>query len=99
MTLTVPSYALSGDARHSTTWSAREIPARPKNFSKNILRRLSISLPLVRCIHRAGYNAWPNAQSQGVSTMRVMVIVKATEQSEAGVMPSEELFTEMGNFN
>jgi ribosomal protein L1 len=32
-------------------------------------------------------------------TMRVMVIVKATKNSEAGVMPSEELLTEMGKFN
>lgn len=31
--------------------------------------------------------------------MRVMVIMKASEQSEAGVMPSEELFAEMGKFN
>jgi hypothetical protein len=31
--------------------------------------------------------------------MRVMVIVKATEDSEAGVMPSEQLLTEMGQFN
>lgn len=31
--------------------------------------------------------------------MRVMVIVKANEESEAGVMPSEQLLTEMGNFN
>jgi hypothetical protein len=28
-----------------------------------------------------------------------MVMVKATEDSEAGVMPSEELLTEMGKFN
>jgi hypothetical protein len=28
-----------------------------------------------------------------------MVIVKATKQSEAGVMPSEKLLTEMGKFN
>jgi hypothetical protein len=28
-----------------------------------------------------------------------MVLVKATEESEAGVMPSQELLTEMGNFN
>ena len=27
--------------------------------------------------------------------MRVMVLVKATEESEAGVIPSEELLTEM----
>lgn len=31
--------------------------------------------------------------------MRVMVIVKATEDSEAGVMPSERLLTEMGRYN
>lgn len=31
--------------------------------------------------------------------MRVMVIVKATEDSEAGVMPSEQLLTEMGAYN
>ena len=31
--------------------------------------------------------------------MRVMVIVKATKDSEAGVMPSQELLTEMGKFN
>ena len=31
--------------------------------------------------------------------MRVMVIVKATPSSEAGVMPSTELLTAMGNYN
>jgi hypothetical protein len=31
--------------------------------------------------------------------MRVMVIVKANKDSEAGVMPSEKILTEMGNFN
>ena len=31
--------------------------------------------------------------------MRFMVIVKATEDSEAGVMPSTELLAEMGNYN
>ena len=31
--------------------------------------------------------------------MRVMVIVKATESSEAGIMPSEKLFADMGKFN
>ena len=31
--------------------------------------------------------------------MRVMVLVKATEDSEAGVMPSTELFEAMGRFN
>lgn len=31
--------------------------------------------------------------------MRVMVIIKANENSEAGLMPSEKLLTDMGNFN
>jgi hypothetical protein len=31
--------------------------------------------------------------------MRVMVIVKASKDSEAGVMPSQELLVEMGAFN
>src|SRR2546421_2950440 len=31
--------------------------------------------------------------------MRVMVLVKATEESEAGAMPSQELLSAMGNFN
>ena len=31
--------------------------------------------------------------------MRVMVLVKATEDSEAGVMPTTELFEAMGRFN
>ena len=31
--------------------------------------------------------------------MRFMVIVKATKDSEAGVMPSKQLLTEMGKFN
>ena len=31
--------------------------------------------------------------------MKVMVLVKATKDSEAGLMPSEELLNEMGKFN
>ena len=31
--------------------------------------------------------------------MRYMVLVKASEESEAGVMPSRELLSEMGKFN
>jgi hypothetical protein len=31
--------------------------------------------------------------------MKVMVMVKATQDSEAGVMPSEQLLTDMGNYN
>src|ERR687888_1831134 len=31
--------------------------------------------------------------------MRIMVIVKASEESEAGVMPSTEILAEMGKYN
>ena len=31
--------------------------------------------------------------------MRFMVIVKATKDSEAGILPTEELFTQMGKYN
>lgn len=31
--------------------------------------------------------------------MRVMVMVKATQSSEAGIMPSAQLLTEMGRYN
>ena len=31
--------------------------------------------------------------------MKVMVLVKATKESEAGIMPSQELLTAMGKFN
>jgi hypothetical protein len=32
-------------------------------------------------------------------TMRFMILIKATKDSEASVMPSEQLLTEMGKFN
>ena len=38
-------------------------------------------------------------QARRSSAMRVMVIIKANKDTEAGVMPSEQLLTEMGNFN
>ena len=31
--------------------------------------------------------------------MRFMILIKATKDSEAGVLPSQELLTEMGKFN
>jgi hypothetical protein len=34
-----------------------------------------------------------------VETMRFMIIVKATKDSEAGVMPSAQLLADMGKFN
>src|ERR1700730_13147146 len=36
---------------------------------------------------------------QGDTTMKVMVLVKASKDSEAGVMPSTQLLADMGKFN
>jgi len=38
-------------------------------------------------------------QPNGEKTVKFLVIVKATPESEAGVMPSTQLLTEMGKFN
>jgi len=35
----------------------------------------------------------------GETTMRVMVIVKANKESEAGALPSAEILTKMGKYN
>ena len=41
----------------------------------------------------------PNPKPYGDITMRFMVMVKATKDSEAGVLPDEKLLAEMGKFN
>jgi hypothetical protein len=43
-----------------------------------------------------GRRHYPN---EGETTMRVMVMIKADEQSEAGVMPSQQLLKDMGKYN
>jgi hypothetical protein len=52
-------------------------------------------------IHFAGkrYAQLPNPKPKGDMTMRVMVVIKANKDTEAGVMPDEKLLTDMGNFN
>jgi len=36
---------------------------------------------------------------KGEATMRFMVIVKATKESEAGILPDEKILTAMGKYN
>jgi hypothetical protein len=43
--------------------------------------------------------AAPINHVQGETTMRVMVIVKASRESEAGVMPTTEMLDAMGKYN
>jgi uncharacterized glyoxalase superfamily protein PhnB len=46
----------------------------------------------------AGFTEF-SISSQGVTVMRCMAIVKASKDSEAGVMPSQQLLADMGRFN
>jgi hypothetical protein len=46
-----------------------------------------------------GHAELPRRTTRKDPEMRVMAIVKASKDSEAGRMPSEELLTEMGKFN
>jgi hypothetical protein len=57
---------------------------------------MSISERLVR---RLGNQASKALPIRGDTTMRVMVLVKATKDSESGIMPSTELLQAMGKFN
>jgi len=57
---------------------------------------MSIRPMLVR---REGRTAMVAATIRGDETMRVMVMVKATKDSEAGTMPSTEMLEAMGKFN
>jgi hypothetical protein len=57
---------------------------------------MSIRPTLVRRVSRKAAVACRNT---GEQTMKVMVIVKATEDSEAGRMPSSELLEAMGKYN
>jgi len=49
----------------------------------------------------SSFSAWRpmGPPKRGAKTMRVMVMVKATEDSEAGAMPTAELLEAMGKFN
>lgn len=43
--------------------------------------------------------ATPGTIKKGHTTMRVMILVKANADTEAGVMPTEQELTEMSNYN
>ncbi|HET7252130.1 MAG TPA: hypothetical protein VFJ46_00040, partial [Xanthobacteraceae bacterium] len=57
---------------------------------------MSIPPKLVR---RPNKEAGAASTSRGDKPMRVMVLVKATKDSEAGIMPSTELLEAMGKYN
>src|SRR6202162_4360272 len=68
--------------------------------------KLSILVPRIRHKSRARARqfevpekAQTRIQVQGDQPMRVMVIVKANKESEAGILPSTEILAAMGKYN
>src|SRR3954467_3190172 len=57
---------------------------------------MSISTKLVRRLNTEA--VWPR-RMRGGRTRRVVGLVKATAESEAGILPSEELLAAMGAYN
>jgi hypothetical protein len=76
---------------HLAPWSAIT--------SKIIPRAMSVPQNRVRLICECRLPPGPDNSDQTERAMRFMVIVKASKDSEAGVMPSTELLTAMGKFN
>src|SRR5262245_6754385 len=53
----------------------------------------------VRTVQPCGKASSEEPASEGDRTMRFMVMVKGNEESEAGVLPSEEIIAAMGRYN
>jgi hypothetical protein len=70
---------------------------RRKNKSSGVDPPLRCSTPYQK--PRTAAPVGPATTFEKEQTMRVMVIVKANAKSEAGVMPSEKLLTDMGKYN
>jgi hypothetical protein len=69
-------------------------------FHRKILRAMSISALAVRRRSEAEYDIRrPRKLIQGEHTMKFMLILKSTKDSEAGKMPSEETINAMIKFN
>jgi hypothetical protein len=67
-------------------------------MAENSFLTMSIWVAPVRRQDKARPSRRRDSQQES-TRMRVMVIVKATQDSEAGVMPSEALLTAMGKYN
>jgi hypothetical protein len=65
--------------------NARTYRFKACSFDSTVSRRMKIEASLII--------------NTGESVMRFMVMVKATKESEAGVMPSEQMISEMTKFN
>src|SRR5438270_10171183 len=92
-----PSRCCSPRQRRGTTSPKNSAPSRVESRRWTGLRRiLSICRSLVRRPLRARARDW---KPEGERRMKFMVMVKANEDSEAGVLPSEELLTQMTRYN
>src|SRR5918993_1224197 len=64
---------------------------------------MSIWRSLIRQLNRFGVTTLSSPGREALiikgGTMRYMILVKASTESEAGMMPNEQLLTEMGKFN
>jgi hypothetical protein len=61
--------------------------------------RCRIWAPSFDVYAEAGFLNMPADRQQQETTMRFMVMVKASKDSEAGVLPTEQLLADMGKFN
>jgi hypothetical protein len=70
-----------------------------KNAIRDRFRAASFDKTLASA--SASHSAEPNRliRNQGGLPMRVMVIVKANKDSEAGILPDPKIFTAMGKYN
>jgi hypothetical protein len=80
---------------------------RPDQRSTGKTPKEIAGLSIPRCTDRQGgvtgtaaaQAPGPRTQREGETTMRFMIIVKATRESESGKMPSEKLLADMTKFN
>src|SRR5262249_52866303 len=94
---------------HATVVAAcpgSQSPADPYKYFPKKLPSLSILLSVVRRVSRGWVQLVETDRKPSSKpktrrrlTMRVMVFIKANKDSEAGVMPSEQILTDMGKFN
>jgi hypothetical protein len=91
------AFAALKSTKTLSRWNNWIMLAAPGTVSKSA-PRVSIRHGVVR---RAGESQGGSARprTERTTTMKVLVIVKASKDSEAGIMPSERLLREMGNYN
>jgi hypothetical protein len=70
---------------------------RSRSISPLLIRR--VSRGQVQPVETAGTYGSKSETTKEINTMRFMVLIKADKKSEAGVLPTKELFTAMGKYN